>query len=50
MILEQYAGLYDRAAHTVAKVVDRWGSSHEVPKLGVFGTSVMGTSGCTIRR
>ncbi|HET9947756.1 MAG TPA: GMC family oxidoreductase [Longimicrobiales bacterium] len=26
-------------------VVDRWGFSHEVPNLGVLGSSVMGTSG-----
>ena len=26
-------------------VVDRWGFSHEVPNLGILGSSVMGTSG-----
>ena len=26
-------------------VVDRWGFSHEVPNLGIFGASVIGTSG-----
>ena len=26
-------------------VVDRWGFSHEVPNLGILGSSVLGTSG-----